>query len=107
VAEELVFPVTLAGCVAWSLFAKDSVRCCASQLRVAGFTLLPVPMLAARWSSAGVFGAGPRLAEVVAVDAGLVVASVALLGAARALERRTPPRALEAARLSPAASGSS
>ena len=107
VAEELVFPVTLTACVGWSLLASDTVRCCARQLRLAGFTLLPVPLLAARWSNAGVFGAGPRLAQVVAVDAGLAVASVALLGAARALARLTPSRSLEAIPLSPAASSPS
>jgi len=107
VAEEFVFPVTLAACVGWSLSSSDAVRCCARQLGLAGLTLLPVPILAARWSSAGVFGAGPRLAEVVAVDTGLAVASVALLGAAHALGRSPRSRSLQAALASPGTSSSS
>jgi hypothetical protein len=87
--ESLTFPGVLVACVCWSGLAADALGCCVRQLTLAGLLLLPVPLLAARWSSAGLFGPGPPLADVVSVDIGLLVLACGLLGAAYGLSRRT------------------
>ncbi|WP_437675086.1 PepSY-associated TM helix domain-containing protein [Sorangium sp. So ce131] len=86
-AEELTFVAALGLCVAWALAARDGGGLFWRQLGVAGLLLLPVPALAARWSGAGLFGAGPKVAAVVAVDVGLLVAAAALCASAWALRR--------------------
>jgi uncharacterized iron-regulated membrane protein len=88
--EELVFVATLLACIAWSIVSKNERRLWWQQLAVAGALLLAVPPLAARWSSAGLFGAGPRIAAVAGVDVGLLVTACVLCGTAAALRARSP-----------------
>jgi hypothetical protein len=56
-------------------------------LGLAGVLLLSVPLWAARISSAGLFGAGPRIAAVVGVDVGLLGCGALLLAVASVLRR--------------------
>ncbi|WP_437926836.1 PepSY-associated TM helix domain-containing protein [Sorangium sp. So ce291] len=86
-AEELTFLAALGLCVAWALAARDGGSLWWRQLGLAGLLLLPVPALAARWSGAGLFGAGPKLAAVVAVDVSLLLTAAALCASALALRR--------------------
>ncbi|WP_437589108.1 PepSY-associated TM helix domain-containing protein [Sorangium sp. So ce1000] len=86
-AEELTFFGALGLCVAWALAARDGGRLWSRQLGLAGLLLLPVPALAARWSGAGLFGAGPKLGAVVAVDVALLLTAAALCASAWALRR--------------------
>jgi hypothetical protein len=51
------------------------------------------PVLAARWSPAGLFGRGARLDDVVAVDVGLLLVALVLFGGAWRLLRRRPAAA--------------
>lgn len=92
--EELVFVAALGVCIIWAAWARDGARCCAQQLALAGLLLAPVPVLAARWSSAGLFGAGERLPGVVLVDLALGSMSVLLLVAAVALRRSAQARSV-------------
>lgn len=94
-AEELTFLFVLGGCVAWALVAADRRSLWWRQLALAAALLLPVPLLAARCSEAGLFGAGPRLAPVVGVDVGILVTALAL-GAGAWLLRRAAARAAAA-----------
>ncbi|WP_437967002.1 PepSY-associated TM helix domain-containing protein [Sorangium sp. So ce260] len=86
-AEELTFLAALGLCVAWALAARDAASLWWRQIGLAGLLLLPVPALAARWSGAGLFGAGPRLGAVVAVDVALLLSAAALCASAWALRR--------------------
>lgn len=102
-AEELTFLGVLAACIGWALAARDAGALWWRQLALAGALLAPVPLLAARVSSAGLFGAGRRLPEVVAVDVALLILAAALLAGAWALRRArlgAPPRS-SAAGLAP------
>ncbi|WP_437876168.1 PepSY-associated TM helix domain-containing protein [Sorangium sp. So ce513] len=99
-AEDLTFVVVLGLCVAWALAARDGGRLWWQQLGLAGLLLLPVPALAARWSGAGLFGAGQKLGAVVAVDVALLVTAAALCASAWALRRAAqrhaaPPQATQ------------
>ncbi|WP_437547009.1 PepSY-associated TM helix domain-containing protein [Sorangium sp. So ce367] len=102
-AEELTFVVALGFCIVWALAARDGGRLWSQQLGLAGLLLLPVPALAARWSGAGLFGAGPKLGAVVAVDVALLLAAAALCASAWALRRATsrPEARLLATRRAP------
>jgi uncharacterized iron-regulated membrane protein len=84
-AEELTFVGVLGLCIGWALAARDETAVWWQGLAVAGAALLVVPIMAARWSDAGLFGSGLRLAAVVGVDVALLVTSAALLVAAGAL----------------------
>lgn len=86
-AEELTFFVTLGLCIAWALAARDGKSLWWRQLGLAGLLLLPVPVLAARWSDAGLFGAGQKLGAVVAIDVALLLVAAALCASAWALRR--------------------
>lgn len=86
-AEELTFLAALAACITWALLAPDRRSLWQKQLALAAALFLPVPLLAARVSEAGLFGAGPKLAPVVGVDAGLLVTSLALGATAWLLHR--------------------
>ncbi|WP_437277997.1 PepSY-associated TM helix domain-containing protein [Sorangium sp. So ce375] len=88
-AEELTFLGALGLCIAWALAARDGGRLWSRQIGLAGLLLLPVPALAARWSGAGLFGAGPKLGAVVAVDVALLLTAAALCASAWALRRTT------------------
>ena len=85
--EELVFVGTLALCVVWVLLAKDERDLAWQLVGLAGALFLPVPFLAANFSRAGLFGAGPRLAPVVGVDLALLTVGLASCTAALALRR--------------------
>ncbi|HLV64286.1 MAG TPA: PepSY-associated TM helix domain-containing protein, partial [Polyangiaceae bacterium] len=84
-AEELTFFGALAACIAWAFAARNEARLWWQGLALAGSALLPVPLLATRWSEAGLFGSGPHIAAVVGVDVGFLVAAFALLASALAL----------------------
>jgi uncharacterized iron-regulated membrane protein len=92
-AEELVFVGSLGTCIAWALVTGDGVRCCARQLRLAGFLLLPVPALAARWSGAGLFGGGEHLGEVVGVDVAISMLSLTWLALSALVNGAAVPEA--------------
>jgi uncharacterized iron-regulated membrane protein len=86
-AEELVFFGALAGCAVWGVVARRTAAVWWRQLGLAGALLASVPVLAARLSPAGLFGGGPHLTTVVAVDAALLGCGAALLAVAWALRR--------------------
>ncbi len=86
-AEELVFLGALAGCIGWALAARDVAALWWQQLAAAGALLAPVPLLAARVSDAGLFGAGPRVPAVAALDAALLAAAALLFAIAWRLRR--------------------
>ncbi|WP_437599050.1 PepSY-associated TM helix domain-containing protein [Sorangium sp. So ce590] len=92
-AEELTFLAALGLCITWALAARDGGRLWWRQIGLAGLLLLPVPALAARWSGAGLFGAGPKLGAVVAVDVALLLVAAALCASAWALRRAASRRA--------------
>ncbi|WP_437755177.1 PepSY-associated TM helix domain-containing protein [Sorangium sp. So ce1389] len=99
-AEELTFAAALGLCIAWALAARDGGRLWSQQIGLAGLLLLPVPALAARSSSAGLFGAGPKLGTVVAVDVALLLTAAALCASSWALRRAAlrhaaPPQATQ------------
>lgn len=85
--EQAVFAGVLAACVAWALRARSSSAVWWQQLAAAGALLASVPLWAARVSPAGLFGGGAPIATVVAVDLGILVAGLALLGLAAAVRR--------------------
>lgn len=86
-AEELVFAGALAGCTAWALAARETASVWWQQLGLAGVVLASVPLLGARLSPAGLFGGGPHIPTVVAVDAALLACGAALVAIAWALRR--------------------
>lgn len=90
--EPLIFAAVLAACVAWALVARSTADTWWQQLGLAGLLFASVPVWAARIAPAGLFGSGPRVATVVAVDAGMLVVG-ALLVAAAALLRWAQRRA--------------
>lgn len=85
--EQLIFAVALAACLAWALAARSTADTWWRQLALAGALFASVPLWAARVTSAGLFGGGPRLPTVVAVDAGMLVCGALLLAVAFALRR--------------------
>jgi uncharacterized iron-regulated membrane protein len=101
--EELVFVTVLVACSVWALVANDERTIFWQQLGIAGVLLTPVPFLAARWSTAGLFGAGPRLAPVVGVDVALLVTSAALCTTALALRRAARAAPTAAVQTNPSA----
>jgi hypothetical protein len=92
-AEELTFVGALALCVVWACVARDHTALWWQQFALAAALLLPVPLLAARWSDLGLFGSGPRLGPVVAVDVSLLGAALALGVGAFVLRRGTAKHA--------------
>lgn len=86
-AEELIFVGVLALCMVWASVARDHTALWWQQFALAAGLFLPVPLLAARWSSLGLFGAGPRWGTVVAVDVALLVVALALGTGALVLRR--------------------
>lgn len=86
--EQLCFFGALLGSIGWGLFARSALAVWWQQLGLAGLLLLIVPLLQARLTSAGLFGGGPRITTVMAVDAGLLGCGVLLLGVAWLLRRR-------------------
>lgn len=85
--EQQIFAAALAGSIAWALVARSVDDVWWRQLGLAGALLLSVPALAARLSPAGLFGGGPHIATVVAVDLGLLVCGAILVAVAVALWR--------------------
>lgn len=90
--EQLCFFGALLGCVGWGLCARSALAVWWQQLGLAGLLLLVVPLLQARLTSAGLFGhlwgGGPGIPTVMAVDAGLLGCGALLLGSAWLLRRR-------------------
>lgn len=100
-AEQLLFVSALAGCIAWALAARSTRSVWWQQLGLAGLLLLPVAPLAARWSTAGLFGRGPTLPAVLGVDLALLACAGLLCAAAWALRvRERHTRAASAPELS-------
>jgi uncharacterized iron-regulated membrane protein len=85
--EQGVFGGALVACVAWAVAARSSSAVWWQQLGLAGLAMASVPLWAARVSPSGLFGGGPRIATVAAVDAGILVAGGLLLGLAVAVRR--------------------
>ncbi|MET0342408.1 MAG: PepSY-associated TM helix domain-containing protein [Polyangiales bacterium] len=90
--EELLFIGVLGACVATSLGARNVRALWSKLLGLAGALLLPVPLVAARISDAGLFGAGPHRAVAVGVEAGILLAAAALTAVALLLHRQRAPR---------------
>jgi uncharacterized iron-regulated membrane protein len=91
-AEELFFFAALGACMLWAAVVRDERALWWKQLGLAAVLWSATPLLAALHSRAGLFGAGPRLPEVLGVD--VVVLSLGLgLGVAAFALR---PRALAA-----------
>jgi len=85
--EEIVFVSVLGFCVIWACVVENRRALWWQGLGLAGVLLLPVPLLAARWSPAGLFGPGPTNPAVVGVDIAILVVGLVLCGAAFALRR--------------------
>lgn len=96
--EELVFFGSLAACIAWALWARDTSALWWKQLGLAGLLALPVAPLAARFSTAGLFGRGPTLGVVLGVDVALVLTGALLCVTAWALWARARRSKTHAAR---------
>lgn len=97
--EEVVFLSVLVFCIVWACMVENRGALWWQGVGLAGVLLLPVPILAARWSDAGLFGAGPRIGAVVGVDVALLVSSLALIATAlalRSLSIRERPSNVEA-----------
>jgi uncharacterized iron-regulated membrane protein len=88
-AEEITFLAVLASCIGWALLVRDGATLWWRQLAVAACLFLPVPLLAARWSVAGLFGPGPHVPSVLAIDIGVLATAVALGASAVSLRRVT------------------
>jgi uncharacterized iron-regulated membrane protein len=86
--EQLYFFGALLGCIAWGLFARSALAVWWQQLGLAGLLLCVVPVLQARLTPAGLFGDGPRITTVMAVDLGLLGCGLLLLCVALLLYRR-------------------
>jgi uncharacterized iron-regulated membrane protein len=96
-AEELIFILVLAFCIAWALAVRDAAAVWWQGLAAAGVALLPVPLLATRWSEVGLFGSGLQHGSVVGVDIALLLASLSLLAGGAGLRvgwlrRRLPAK---------------
>jgi uncharacterized iron-regulated membrane protein len=85
--EELIFLGVFMACVLWALASRRPGTLWWKQLAFAGCLLLPVPSLAARWSAAGLHGAGPALGTVAGIELGLYASAIVLLGSAWALSK--------------------
>ena len=77
-AEELTFILTLAGCIVWAFWARDEDSIWWKQFGLAGLLLLPVPLIATRWTSAGLFGGGTAVAPVIGMDIGILLMGASL-----------------------------
>ena len=79
-AEELTFVAVLAACIAWALAARRGANLWWQQIGLAGLLLFLSPLLAARWSSAGLFGSrAARIPAVLGTDLALLVAGIGLI----------------------------
>ncbi len=95
-AEELTFVGALALCIVWACKAREHRVVWWQQFALAAGLFLPVPLLAARWSDLGLFGAGPRWGPVSAIDGALLAVALMLGSGALALRRVSAGRAVEA-----------
>lgn len=86
-AEEIAFISVFVFCVIWACVVENRRALWWQGLGLAGILLLPVPLLAARWSPAGLFGASPGIPVVVGVDLAILLVALVLCGAAFALRR--------------------
>jgi uncharacterized iron-regulated membrane protein len=87
-AEELLFFLALLGCLGWAAFVQEERTLWWKQLLLAAALWVATPLLAAIHSQAGLFGAGPRVSEVLAVDVTVLVLGLALGGVSLALRGR-------------------
>jgi uncharacterized iron-regulated membrane protein len=92
-AEEITFLAVLTSCIGWALLVRDGATLWWRQLAVAACLFLPVPLLAARWSVAGLFGPGPHVLSVLGVDIGVLATALALGASAAGLRRAASRRA--------------
>jgi hypothetical protein len=83
-----VFGCALFACIAWSLAARRVHALWWKMCALAGGLFAAAPLLAARISSAGIFGrVGSRVPVVVGVDIALLVVGLTLVWVARVLHR--------------------
>lgn len=90
---ELVFLAVFVLSVLWALVARDVVGMWWKLLAAAAAGLAAVPVLASRWTFAGLLGRGPNLPAVVSVDVALFGTAAALASLAfvvRRASRRAP-----------------
>ncbi|MFW5968276.1 MAG: PepSY-associated TM helix domain-containing protein, partial [Persicimonas sp.] len=87
--EGVTFVGVLAACIVWASFARDELATWWRQLGLAGLVFLSVPFAALRFSSAGLFGTGDKIAPVVGTDIGLTAMGLILCACAFALWRRS------------------
>lgn len=85
--EEILFFVALIACMAWSGLVLDERTVWWKQLALASALWTSTPVLAAMHSSAGLFGHGQRLAEVVGVDVTVFLFGLGLGAMAFALRK--------------------
>jgi hypothetical protein len=74
--------------IGWAFVAKRSAAVWWQGLALTGAALFVTPVLATRWSDAGLFGAGPRLSAVVGVDVTLLVTALAAFAGAGTMRAR-------------------
>lgn len=86
-AEEIVLASSFIACLLYAFAARSSAAIWWRLLGLAALVFLATPLAATLRSPAGLFGAGPRLATVVGVDIGLLVASALLLTLAASIRR--------------------
>jgi len=85
--EEIIFMGVFVFCAVWACMLEDRRSLWWQGVALAGLLLLPVPLLASRWSEAGLFGSGQRIGAVVGVDIALLAMALALCGISLALRR--------------------
>ena len=92
--EELVLALVFFACVGYALARRDSRRTWMHLLGLGAAIFASLPLAATRLSGAGLFGKGSAEPTVAGVDAGFLLFSSMLVGAAvlvsRALERAVP-----------------
>lgn len=76
--EEAGFATLLVGCVVWAWLTSDVNSLWWKQLGLSALAFLVTPLAARQVTDAGLFGSGPRIIPVVAVDVTLLVIGAAL-----------------------------
>jgi len=88
-SEELALAGMFGAWIVLALLARDTAALWWRGLALSGVLLLLAPIAAIQHSALGLFGSGPRHAQVLAVDSALLAAGFVLLGTAAGLRRRT------------------
>ena len=86
-SERQVFAMTLAAALGWAFLVENPASLWWKQFLVASILLVAVPPLHSRTSAAGLFGTGPAIDTVVAVDGGIAGVGLALAFVALWLRR--------------------